>query len=100
MKRKKVHLRTFDPAKYLDDDNSIQAYMEEALETRDPAFIADALGVIARARGMSKIARKAGLSRESLYRALSAGGNPEFGTVLRVIQALGLKLSVAAKPSR
>ena len=68
--------------------------MEEALETDDPAFIAKALGTIARARGMSQIARKAGLSRES--QALSTDGNPEFGTVIRVMQALGLKFSITA----
>ena len=66
----------------------------------DAAFIADALGMIARARGMTQIARDAGLGRESLYKALSVEGNPEFATILRVVQALGLRLSAlpAAKP--
>jgi probable addiction module antidote protein len=68
-------------------------------ETDDPAFIAKALGTIARARGMAQIARKAGLSRESLYKALSTEGNPEFGTVIRVMQALGLKFSITATNS-
>jgi probable addiction module antidote protein len=86
--------RPFDPAEYLDNSEAIAAYMTEALETGDPAFVADALGVIARARGMSEVAREAGVSRESLYRALSAEGNPEFGTVMRVAQALGLRFSV------
>lgn len=90
----------FDSAEYLDSDEAIAAYMEEALETDDPAFIAQALGTIARARGMSRVAKKAGLSRESLYKALSAGGNPEFGTVIRVMQALGLKFSVTATSTR
>jgi probable addiction module antidote protein len=85
--------KPFDPAEYLDNSESIAAYMSEALESEDPAFIADALGVIARARGMSEVAREAGVSRESLYRALSANGNPEFATVLRVVRALGLQLS-------
>ena len=67
--------------------------MSEALATEDPAFIADALGVVARARGMSEIARESGLSRESLYRALSPEGNPEFATILRVVHAIGLRLS-------
>ena len=58
----------------------------------DPAFIAQSLGHIARARGMSRIAKEAGLSRESLYRALSGDGNPEFGTILKVFKALGLRL--------
>lgn len=92
MKRAKT--KPFDPAEYLDDDEAIAAYMTDALESGDPAFVADALGVVARARGMSEVAREAGVSRESLYRALSADGNPEFATVLRVVQALGLRLSV------
>ena len=90
----------FDSATYLENDESVHAYMEDALESNDPAVIAHALGVVARARGMAQIAQQAGLSRESLYKALSAEGNPEFGTVLRVMQALGLKLSVAAAEPR
>lgn len=90
--------KPFDPAEYLDDSEPIAAYMTEALEGGDPAFVADALGVVARARGMTEIAREAGVSRESLYRALSADGNPEFATVLRVVKALGLRLS--ASPAR
>jgi probable addiction module antidote protein len=85
--------KLFDPAEYLDDSESIAAYVSDALESGDPAFIADALGLVARARGMSEVAREAGVSRESLYRALSADGNPEFATVLRVMQALGLQLA-------
>jgi probable addiction module antidote protein len=95
---KTLKTRPFDPAKYLDDDEAIADYLTDALETGDPAFISDALGVVARARGMSGIARTAGLSRESLYRALSADGNPKFETVLRVVQALGLSFS--ANPAR
>lgn len=89
----KAKTKPFDPAEYLDDSESIAAYMSEALDTEDPAFVADALGVVARARGMSEVAREAGVSRESLYRSLSTDGNPEFATVLRVIRALGLRLS-------
>ncbi len=89
----KAKTKPFDPAEYLDDSASIAAYMNDALESGDPAFVADALGVVARARGMSEVARKAGLSRESLYRALSTDGNPEFATILRVVRALGLQLS-------
>jgi probable addiction module antidote protein len=89
-----LETRPFDPAAYLDNDEACAAYMTEAIETGDPAFIADALGVIARARGMSQVARETGLSRESLYRALSPGGNPELSTLLRVMRALGLRLSV------
>lgn len=96
----KVKTKLFDPAEYLDSPEAVSAYMSEALETGDPAFVADALGVIARARGMSEVAREAGVSRESLYRALSADGNPEFGTVLRVANALGLRLTVTPKSDR
>lgn len=92
--------KPFDPAEYLDTPKAIAAYMTEALETGDPAFVADALGVVARARGMSEVAREAGVSRESLYRALSPDGNPEFGTVLRVARALGLRLTVTPEPNK
>lgn len=90
----KAKTKQFDPAEYLDDRESIAAYMSDALESEDPAFVADALGVVARARGMSEIAREAGVSRESLYRSLSSDGNPELATVLKVMHALGLRLSV------
>lgn len=87
---------TFDPSDYLDNQEAVAAYLSDALETGDPAFISDALGVIARAKGMRQIAEEAGLSRESLYRTLSANGNPELGTVLKVVAALGLRLSAQA----
>jgi len=91
----KVETKIFDPAEYLDDSASIAACLTDALESDDPAFVADALGVVARARGMSEVAREAGVSREILYRALSADGNPEFATILKVMRALGLQLSAA-----
>ena len=100
MPKKKVKLSPYDSAEYLDSKEAIDAYMEDVLEMDDPALIAKALGTIARARGMSQIAKKAGLSRESLYKALSAEGNPEFGTVLRVMQALGLQFSIKATQAR
>lgn len=100
MAKKKTRTSSYDSAEYLDSSEAINAYMEEALETDDPAFIAKALGTIARARGMSRIAKKAGLSRESLYKALGTEGNPEFGTIIRVIQALGLKFSITATQAR
>src|ERR1035438_3286901 len=88
----------YDSAEYLEDDQAIAEYLEEAMkiamEDSDPSFLAVALGTVARARGMTQVARDAGLSREILYKALGADGNPEFGTVLKVLQALGLKLSV------
>ena len=71
------------------------AYLEAALEENDPALIAAALGDIARAKGMSQVARQAGLGRESLYKTLSASGNPEFSTILKVVKALGLRLHAA-----
>ena len=100
MAKKKSKTFPYDSAEYLDSTEAIKAYMEEALETDDPAFIAKALGTIARARGMSQIARRAGLSRESLYKALSTEGNPEFGTIIRVMHALGLKFSITATHAR
>ncbi len=85
--------RPYDSAAYLKDAAAIAAYMSEALATNDPAFIRKAMGTIARARGKSEIARASGLSRESLYKALGADGNPEFATVLRVLRACGLHLA-------
>jgi probable addiction module antidote protein len=89
-----VKSRPFDPAAYLDSDEAIAAYLTEALESNDPGFIADSLGVVARARGMTQVARDAGLSRESLYRTLGPEGNPELSTLLRVLGVLGLRLAV------
>ena len=84
--------RRWDPADHLDTDEDIVAYLEGAFEDGDPALIAAALGDVARSRGMTKVAADAGLGRESLYKALSPNGNPEFATVLKVMQALGLRL--------
>jgi probable addiction module antidote protein len=83
----------YDTAEYLDSEEKIAAYIDAVLEDGDPALVTHALGVAARARGMSQIARDTGLSRESLYRALSADGNPELATVLKVLKALGVRLS-------
>jgi probable addiction module antidote protein len=90
-----ITTKVFDPAAYLDSTEAMAAYMTEALETGDPAFVADALGVIARAKGMTEVAREAGVSRESQYRALSSEGNPEFGTVMRVARALGIRFTAS-----
>jgi probable addiction module antidote protein len=89
-----VETYPYDSARYLDSDEAVAEYLEAAFETDDPAFIAHAFGIAARAKGMTQIAKDAGLSRESLYRALGDNGNPEFATVLKVAKALGLKLSV------
>ncbi|MGZ9410161.1 MAG: addiction module antidote protein [Methylocystis sp.] len=83
----------FDAAEYLDTAERQAAYITAALETGDLAFVRDALGMVARARGMAEIAKTADLNRESLYKALGESGNPELGTVLRVLQALGLTLT-------
>jgi probable addiction module antidote protein len=88
--------KPFDPSKHLDDDEAIAFYIDEALATNDAAVVAACLGDVARARGMTQLAKEAGLTRASLYKALSAGGNPEFATILRVIQALRLKLSAVS----
>jgi probable addiction module antidote protein len=90
MKKEKTSL--WDAAEHLKTEADMVAYLEAALEENDPRLIAAALGDIARAKGMTQIAKKTGLGRESLYKALSADGNPEFSTVLKVIAALGLQL--------
>jgi len=95
-------LKKFDAAEYLDTPERQAAYIAAAMETGDAAFARDALGIVARAHGMNKVATVAGLNRESLYKALGATGNPEFGTVMDVMRAMGLTMSVrpAAKRSR
>ena len=95
MPKTKTSTRLWDPARYLESREDIVAYLDAALEEEDPALLAAALGDVARARGMTEIARETGLGRESLYKALSSDGNPEFGTILRVVRALGLKLRVS-----
>jgi probable addiction module antidote protein len=89
---KKHKTTTWDAAEHLKTKDDMAAYLEAALEENDPALIAAALGDIARAKGMTNIAKETGLGRESLYKALSPEGNPEFSTVLKVVSALGLKL--------
>lgn len=89
---KKTKTRPWDAAEHLETAEDIAAYLEAALEEGDPKLIAAAMGDIARAKGISQIARETGLGRESLYKALSPEGNPEFATVLKVLRALGLKL--------
>ncbi len=84
----------WDSAEHLETEEDMAAYLEAVMEENDPALMTHALGVIARAKGMSQIARDTGLARESLYKALSAEGNPEFATVMKVIKALGFKLHV------
>jgi probable addiction module antidote protein len=94
--RKKLKTIPWDSAAYLKTGEDVAYYLETVFEDGDPALVAAALGDVARSKGMAKIARAAGLGRESLYKALSPDGNPELATVLKVLRALGLKLKVAA----
>jgi probable addiction module antidote protein len=84
----------YDPARYLDSDEAIEEYLSATCEDGDPAEIAHALGVVARARGIADLARRTGLSRQALYKALSGEGNPELGTIAKVAQALGFRLAL------
>ena len=98
---KKTTTTRYDVAEHLRTTEEMAAYLEAAIEESqgDATFIAKALGDIARAKGMSQVARDAGLSRESLYKALSGERNPEFDTILRVVKALGMKLHAEACPA-
>ncbi|WP_407527421.1 addiction module antidote protein [Methylobacterium oryzisoli] len=86
--------REWDPVRYLRDDEDVLAYLDAAFEDGDPALIAAAIGDVARARGMAKVAQETGKSRENLYRALSGQGDPQLSTFVSVLGALGLKLRV------
>ena len=94
---KKERTSIWDVAEHLETEEDMAAYLEAALEEHDPGLVAAALGDIARAKGMSQIAKQTGLGRESLYKALSSEGNPEFATILKVINALGLQLHAVAE---
>ena len=87
----------FDAAVVLDTQEAIEVYIEDAFESRDPAVISYALGVVARASNVSQLAEKTGLSRQAIYKALSADGNPEFATILKVLDGLGLELTARTK---
>ena len=86
-------LTTYDPAEDLASEESIALFMAEAFQTSDAAYIAHALGVVARAKGMAQIATQTGLSREQLYRSFSESGNPTLKTTLAVMKALGIELT-------
>jgi probable addiction module antidote protein len=90
----------WDPSDHLATEEDRAAYLEAALEEGDPALVAAALGDIARAKGMSQVAREAGLGRQSLYKALSPSGNPEFDTIMKVVSALGLRLHVSTAAAK
>ncbi|HEY2068737.1 MAG TPA: addiction module antidote protein [Rhizomicrobium sp.] len=91
----KLKTRPYDSAEYLKTEKDIANYLEAVFEDGDPALIAHALGVVARARGMTEVAKNAGLGRESLYKSLSKKGNPNIGTVVKVIHALGISMKFA-----
>lgn len=88
-----LKLVPFDAARYLDDDEAIAEYMTAVLETNDPDLLLLALSDVARAKGMTQVAKDAGLGRESLYKALSPGAKPRFETVMKVARALGVKFT-------
>ena len=83
----------YDPAAALENEEAIAVFLADALETGDSVYIAKAMGVVARAKGMSELARETGLSREQLYRSFSDQGNPTLKTMLAVMQALGVELT-------
>jgi len=93
-----VQIRPWDVVDHFETEEDMIAYLDAAFEDGDPILIAAALGDVARAKGMSQIARDAGVGRESLYKSLSTSGNPEFSTVLKVMDALGLRLHVGPAP--
>jgi probable addiction module antidote protein len=86
----------FDPSAFLDEDEVVAEYLTAALEEDNPEVFLAAVGHVAKARGMAAIAKSAGLGRESLYKALSPGAKPRYDTVFKVLQSLGVKLSVSA----
>ena len=94
----KTQTRPWDPAEHLETEQDMAAYLNVALEDGDLSLIMATLGDIARAQRMAVVAQESGLGRESLYKSLSANGNPEFATVLKVVRALGLRLQAAVGP--
>jgi probable addiction module antidote protein len=96
----KIKTRPFDASNYLRDEADIAAYLQAAIEDGDPALLAAALGDIAKARGMTQLARDTGLSRESLYKSLSGERAPSSDTLFKVIHAMGFKLTVEALSTR
>ena len=94
--KRKIKLVPFDAAEYLTDDATIAEYINAILEEDDTDLLLMALGDVARARGMAKVAKESGLGRESLYKALAPGAKPRFDTVLKVARALGVRLTAHA----
>lgn len=96
-KKAKVKTTPFDAARYLDTPESQAWLISDAMESGNAAYIAQAIGVVARARGMTVVAKEAGVTREALYRALSEDGDPRLSTLIGVLQALGIQLSASTK---
>jgi probable addiction module antidote protein len=96
MNNEPIKLTKFDVVDYLKNDEVIAEYITAAIEENDPDFLLQALNDVARARGMGNIAALSGLGRESLYKALSPGAKPRFDTIMKVMQALGLRLKAEA----
>ena len=94
MNKDDARLVEFDASLFLDDEEGIRIFLQDAMESGHVGVILGALGDVARAKGMTELARQAGMSRESLYRALSKDGNPQLGTVMKVLEALGYRLDV------
>jgi probable addiction module antidote protein len=94
-------LTKWDSASYLKTDEDIAAYLSACFEEAgdDAAFITHALGVVAKAKGMTQLAKQTGLGRESLYKALSGEGNPSFATILKVMRALGVQIHTEVAPA-
>ena len=92
-RKPKTRLLHFDAARYLNDDAAIAQYLTAVLETEDPDLLLLALSDVARARGMARVAKDAGLGRESLYKALAPGAKPRFDTVIKVARVLGVRLT-------
>jgi len=95
----KMETSKFDIADYLDSKEMIAEYLNTVLEDGDSTDVINAIGSIAKAIGMSKIAEETGLSRPSLYKALSDGAKPQFGTIMKVLKAIGGQIQVTAKPA-
>lgn len=90
-----IELSTYDVAEYLDSEDEIRFYIEAAFEDGDAQVIKHAIANVARARGMTDVASKAGITRAGLYKALGDNGNPSFATMAAILKALGLRMSVA-----
>lgn len=91
-----VNVKAWDASEYLKTEQDIIDYLDAAAETGDPALMQAAIGDVAKARGMGQIAKEAGVGRESLYKSLSKDGNPSFATILKVVHALGGRISIQA----